>query len=29
VLGTRLADHVEAATGHSLDERRYMYKVEY
>jgi fructoselysine-6-P-deglycase FrlB-like protein len=29
VLGTRLADHREAATGHSLDERRYMHKVEY
>jgi fructoselysine 6-phosphate deglycase len=29
VLGTRLADHMEAATGHSLDDRRYMYKVEY
>lgn len=25
----RLADHFEAATGHDLDERRYMHKVEY
>lgn len=29
VLASRLADHLEAASGHSLDERRYMYKVEY
>ncbi|WP_236968581.1 SIS domain-containing protein [Microbacterium aurantiacum] len=25
----RLADHFEAATGHNLDERRYMHRVEY
>lgn len=29
VLGSRLADHMESVTGHSLDDRRYMYKVEY
>jgi fructoselysine 6-phosphate deglycase len=29
VLCSRLAEHMEATTGHSLDERRYMYKVEY
>lgn len=29
VLASRLAEHMEAVTGHSLDERRYMYKVEY
>lgn len=29
VLGSRLADHMEATTGHNLDDRRYMYKVEY
>lgn len=28
-LTTRLADHFEAKTGHSLDERRYMHRVEY
>lgn len=29
LMGTRLADHLEHHTGHSLDDRRYMYKVEY
>jgi fructoselysine 6-phosphate deglycase len=29
VLCSRLAEQMEATTGHSLDERRYMYKVEY
>ncbi|MBB2910357.1 fructoselysine-6-P-deglycase FrlB-like protein [Streptosporangium becharense] len=29
VLAGRLAEHFEAVTGHSLDERRYMYKVDY
>jgi fructoselysine 6-phosphate deglycase len=29
VLAWRLADQLEAVTGHSLDERRYMHRVEY
>jgi fructoselysine 6-phosphate deglycase len=29
VLAWRLADHLEAVTGHSLDERRYMHRVAY
>jgi len=29
VLASRLAEHIEAVTGHSLDERRYMHRVEY
>ncbi|GAA5050155.1 fructoselysine-6-P-deglycase FrlB-like protein [Thermocatellispora tengchongensis] len=28
-LTTRLADHYESVTGHSLDERRYMHKMAY
>jgi fructoselysine 6-phosphate deglycase len=28
-IGTRLAQHLEALTGHSLEIRRYMFKVEY
>ncbi|MEU8193784.1 SIS domain-containing protein [Microbispora amethystogenes] len=28
-LATRLADHFESVTGHSLDERRYMHKMAY
>lgn len=28
-IATRLADHYESVTGHSLDERRYMHKMAY